>query len=194
VYLLTRRVLIQHWRDPSYVYGKIFVSTIIGLFTGFTFYSLGHSITDLTSRIFTCFILAIIPSCTVNAILPKFYSNMDLWLAREYPSRIYGWVAFSTAQIVAELPYAVMQAVVWFLLWYYPTGAPRDSGTAGYVFLMTVVFHVYQASWGQWICAWAPSYTVISNVRLHSIPLPLPILPSYPNILLSLHDQHHKST
>ncbi|KAF7681464.1 abc drug exporter [Alternaria burnsii] len=164
ILLLTKRVMRQYWRDPSYVYGKMFISTIIGIFNGFTFWQLGNSLTDMQNRVFSCFILTIIPSCIVNAILPKFYANMDLWLAREYPSRIYGWLAFTTAQIVAELPYALLQSAIYFLLWYYPAGLPSDSSTAGYVFLMILIFHIYQASWGQWICAWAPSYTVISNI------------------------------
>jgi ABC-type multidrug transport system permease subunit len=29
---------------------------------------------------------------------------------------------------------------------------------------MTMLFFLFQASWGQWICAFAPSFTVISNV------------------------------
>jgi ATP-binding cassette, subfamily G (WHITE), member 2, SNQ2 len=32
--MLTKRVFIQHWRDPSYLYGKLFVSVIIGIFNG----------------------------------------------------------------------------------------------------------------------------------------------------------------
>lgn len=66
--------------------------------------------------------------------------------------------------VVAEIPAAIVGAVVYFFLWYYPVGLPRDSATAGYVFLMTMLFFLFQASWGQWICAFAPSFTVISNV------------------------------
>jgi ATP-binding cassette subfamily G (WHITE) protein 2 (SNQ2) len=29
---------------------------------------------------------------------------------------------------------------------------------------MTLLFYLFQSSWGQWICAFAPSFTVISNV------------------------------
>jgi ABC-type multidrug transport system permease subunit len=89
---------------------------------------------------------------------------MALWQAREYPSRIYGWFAFTTAQVVAEVPWAILSAVIYFVIWYYPTGLPTDSSTAGYVFLMTMLFFLFQASWGQWITAFAPSFTVISNV------------------------------
>ncbi|KAF2087829.1 ABC drug exporter AtrF [Saccharata proteae CBS 121410] len=161
---LTKRTFVQYWRDPSYLYGKLFTSVIIGIFNGFTFYMLGNSTQDMQNRMFTAFLIIVFPPTIVNAVVPKFYSNMALWQARELPSRIYGWVAFSTAQVVCEIPPAIVGALVYWLLWYYPTGLPTDSATAGYVFLMTMLFFLFQASWGQWICAFAPSFTVISNV------------------------------
>ena len=163
-YLLTKRTFIQHWRDPSYLYSKLFVSVIIGIFNGFTFWQLDNSLASLQSRLFTPFIILLIPPTIVNGVLPKFYSARALWEARELPSRIYGWFAFCTAQVVAEIPMAIISSVVYFVLWYYPAGLPTDSSTAGYVFLMTMLWFFFQASWGQWICAFAPSFTVISNV------------------------------
>jgi ABC-type multidrug transport system ATPase subunit len=38
---LLRRTFRQYWRDPSYIYGKLFVAVIVGLFNGFTFWQLG---------------------------------------------------------------------------------------------------------------------------------------------------------
>lgn len=172
---LTKRTFTQYWRDPSYLYAKLFVSVIIGIFNGFTFYNLSESLASLQSRLFTPFLIILIPPTIVNGVLPKFYQNRALWEAREHPSRIYGWFAFCTAQIVTEIPAAIIGGLVYWLLWYYPTNLPRDSGTAGYVFLMSVLFFLFQASWGQWICAFAPSFTVISNV---SVPLPSILTPS----------------
>ena len=100
----------------------------------------------------------------VNAVVPKFFTNMALWQARELPSRIYGWVPFCTAQVVAEIPPAIVSAVIYWIIWYWATGLPTESSVSGYVFLMTMLFFLFQASWGQWICAFAPSFTVISNV------------------------------
>ncbi|KAL8708230.1 MAG: hypothetical protein Q9225_007636, partial [Loekoesia sp. 1 TL-2023] len=161
---LTRRMFTQHWRDPSYYYGKLFVAVIIGIFNGFTFYKLGRTVADLQDRMFTSFLIVIIPPTVVNAVVPKFYTNLALWLARENPSRIYNWFAFSTASVVTEIPISIISSVIYWLLWYWPTGLPTDSSSAGYVFLMTLLFFLFQASWGQWICAFAPSFTVISNV------------------------------
>ncbi|KAF2740492.1 ABC transporter-like protein [Polyplosphaeria fusca] len=162
--MLTKRLFVQYWRDPSYLYGKLFIAVIVGIFNGFTFYQLGSSIADLQNRMFTSFLIILVPPTIVNAVVPKFYTNMSIWQARELPSRIYGWFAFTTAQVVAEIPIAIVSSVLYWLLWYYPTGLPTDSATAGYVFLMTMLFYLFISSWGQWICAFAPSFTVISNV------------------------------
>ncbi|KAL8871620.1 MAG: hypothetical protein Q9174_002588, partial [Haloplaca sp. 1 TL-2023] len=161
---LTKRMFIQHWRDPSYYYGKLFVAFVIGIFNGFTYYSLGSAVADLQNRMFTSFLIIIFPPTVVNAVLPKFYGNLALWMARERPSRIYNWFAFCTASVVTEIPISIVSSVIYWLTWYYPTGLARDSSSAGYVFFMTMLFFLFTASWGQWICAFAPSFTVISNV------------------------------
>lgn len=162
-YELTMRTFRSYWRDPSYLYAKLFVSVMIGIFNGFTFYNLGDSVASLQERFFTSFLIIIIPPIIVNGVVPKFFQARALWEAREYPSRIYGWFAFCTAQVVAEIPAAVVGALIYWLLWYYPTNLPRDSETAGYMFLMTLLFYFFQSSWGQWICAFAPSFNIISN-------------------------------
>jgi hypothetical protein len=89
---------------------------------------------------FTSFLILLIPPTIVNAVVPKFYQNRALWEARELPSRIYGWVAFCTANVVAEIPIAILGATIYWALWYWPTGLPTDSSTSGYVFLMTMLF------------------------------------------------------
>ena len=162
--MLTKRMFTQHWRDPSYLYGKIFVAVIVGIFNGFTFWSLGNTIADMQNRMFSSFLIIIIPPTVVNSVLPKFFQNMALWQFRENPSRIYNWFAFCTASVVTEIPISIITSVIYWVLWYYPTGLPRDSSTAGYTFFMTMLFFLFQASWGQWICAFAPSFAVISNV------------------------------
>lgn len=162
--LLTKRMFVKQWRQPSYIYGKIFTSVTIGIFNGFTFYKLGNTVEDMQSRMFTAFWIVIIPPTVLNAILPKFFMERALWEAREYPSRIYGWFAFVTSSIVAEIPGALVAGLIYWALWYWPAGLPSDSATSGYSLLMVLLFFLFQSSWGQWICAFAPSFTVISNV------------------------------
>ncbi|VBB84819.1 Putative ABC transporter [Podospora comata] len=162
--LLTKRMFVHQWRQPSYLYGRLFTAVIVGIFNGFTFWKLGNTVADMQNRMFTCFLIIMIPATVLNAVLPKFYTNRMLWEAREHPSRIYGWVAFCTAEVLSEIPGSILAAVLYFLLWYFPTGLPTEASVAGYVFLMTLLFFLFMASWGQWICAWAPNFTVISNI------------------------------
>lgn len=113
---LTKRLFIHYWRDPSYLYGKLFVSVIVGIFNGFTFWQLGNSLVDMQDRMFTFFLILLIPPTIVNAVVPKFYQNRALWEARELPSRIYGWFAFCTANVVAEIPIAILGATIYWAL------------------------------------------------------------------------------
>ena len=162
--LLTKRMFLSQWRDPSYIYSKLFVSVIIGIFIGFTFFRLPHTVAALQDRLFVSFLILLIPPTIVNGVVPKFYMARALWEARELPSRIYGWVAFCTAAVVTEIPAAIVGGTIYYCLFYFPSGLPTEASSAGYVYLMTVLFFLFQASWGQWICAFAPSFTVISNV------------------------------
>ncbi|KAJ5764734.1 ABC-2 type transporter-domain-containing protein [Penicillium odoratum] len=163
-WLLTRRLFIQYWRDPSYYYSRLFVNVILGIFNGFTFWQLGSSVASMQNRMFTVALIALIPPVIVNSVVPKFYQNRALWETRELPSRIYGYMAFCTANIVCEIPIAIISGTIYWLLWYFPVGFSSSPSTAGYVYLMTIMFSLFQASWGQWICAFAPSYAVVSNL------------------------------
>ena len=75
---LLRRTFTQYWRDPSYIYGKLFVAVIVGIFNGFTFWQLGYSIIDMQNRMFTSFLILTLPPTVVNAVVPKFFQNMAL--------------------------------------------------------------------------------------------------------------------
>ena len=118
----------------------------------------------MQNRMFTSFMIVLIPPTIVNAVVPKFFQNLALWEAREHPSRTYGWIAYCTASVVTEIPSAIASGTLYWVLWYWATGLPTDASTSGYVYLMCILFFIFISSWGQWICAFAPSYTVISNV------------------------------
>lgn len=48
--LLTKRMLLNQWRKPAYIYSKIWVHVIQAILVGFTFFQLGTSPIDLQSR------------------------------------------------------------------------------------------------------------------------------------------------
>ncbi|GKT83718.1 ABC drug exporter [Colletotrichum tofieldiae] len=171
--LLTKRMFVQHWREPQYLYSRVFVHTVMGIFNGFTFWMLGNDIASMQNRMFSAIILILTllltqrqlrPPTVVNSVVLKFFQNRDLWEDRELPSRTYGWVAFCTANVVCEIPMAVVSATIYWLLWYFPVGYPATASVAGYTYLMVLVWSLFQSSWGQWISAFGPSYSTISNI------------------------------
>lgn len=151
-FLLTKRVSRQYWRTPEYPYSRLYASFLHAVFNGFTFFQPGNSITDMQSRMFSCFLVLMLVPEFMNATSMRFIGNRDIWENREYPSRIYGWVAFTVAQVVSELPYALVGSFIFYLLFYFPVGLPLGL-PAGYTFLMILFFHLFATSWGQWVGA-----------------------------------------
>lgn len=152
VFFLTQRTMRQFWRSPEYPYSRLYASFLHALINGLTYLQIGNSTTDLQSKAFSCFLVLMLVPEFINAISMRFIMNRDLWKAREGPSGAYGWVAFCTAQIVSEIPYAIISAVVFFILYYFTVGLPLGFA-AGYTFLMFFLFFLFATSWGQWIAA-----------------------------------------
>jgi ABC-type multidrug transport system permease subunit len=64
-------------------------------------------------------------------IMPLFVEQRSLYEARERPSKAYSWTAFLLAQILVEIPWQVLVAVISFVSWYYPIGLYRNAIEAG---------------------------------------------------------------
>mgnify|MGYP001558358396 FL=1 len=50
-------------------------------------------------------------------MMPLFCTKRALYEARERPSKTYSWQAFMTAQILVELPWQTLMAVISFFCW-----------------------------------------------------------------------------
>ena len=152
IILLTKRTSRQFWRSPGYPYSRLYACFVHALINGLTYLQIGNSATDMQSKAFSCFLIIMLVPDFINGISMRFIMNRDLWNARERPSGIYGWVAFCTAQILSEIPYAVIGSVIFYVLYYYLVGLPLGF-SAGYSFLMVFLFITFVTSWGQWIGA-----------------------------------------
>ncbi|CAG8047287.1 unnamed protein product [Penicillium olsonii] len=151
-FLLTQRTGRQFWRTAEYPYSRLYSSFLHALINGLTYLQIGNSTTDMQSKAFSCFLVLMLVPEFINAISMRFILNRDIWLAREGPSGVYGWLSFCTAQIVSEIPYTVVGSVVFFVLYYFIVGLPLGFA-AGYSFLMFFLFFLFATSWGQWIAA-----------------------------------------
>lgn len=93
---------------------------------------------------FSVFFILFLCNAIVNVILARYFFASLYWQFREGPSHAYGWVAFVTSTILAEIPGAILVTVLYFLIWYFPSGLPLNQ--AGYIFLFLLTYEIFQVS------------------------------------------------
>ena len=121
------RVFSQYWRTPVYIYSKIALCSLTALYIGFSFFHAQNSIQGLQNQMFSIFMLMTIFGNLVQQIMPHFVTQRSLYEVRERPSKSYSWKAFMAANIVVELPWNTLMAVLIFVCWYYPIGLYRNT-------------------------------------------------------------------
>ncbi|KAL8736867.1 MAG: hypothetical protein Q9181_002258 [Wetmoreana brouardii] len=167
-WLLTIRIMRNQWRNPPYMYSKIWVHVVSAILVGLTFFQLGTGPQDLQNRSFSVFFMVFLVNAIVNTILIRFFLARLYWEFREGPSKIYSWVVLCNASILAEMPGALVCGVVYYLLWYFPSGLPLGED-AGYVFLAVLTYEVFQVLLGLLMMATSPDLGVAGNVLVFMI-------------------------
>lgn len=123
----TYRVFQQYWRTPSYIYSKAALCTLSALFIGFIFFNAPLTQQGLQNQMFSIFLLFTIFGQLVQQIMPHFVTQRSLYEVRERPSKTYSWKAFMISNIVVELPWNGLMAVIIFFCFYYPIGLYNNA-------------------------------------------------------------------
>jgi ATP-binding cassette, subfamily G (WHITE), member 2, PDR len=94
----------------------------------------------------------------VSQILPNFVLQRSIYEARERPAKTYSWLVFLLSNILVELPWNSLMAVLVFVTWYYPIGFYRNADTAvaehgGTMFLLIWVYFMYSTTFAYLIQA-----------------------------------------
>jgi len=124
---VTVRVYQQYWRTPSYIYSKTILCGLSGLFIGFSLYNTPNTQQGLQNQMFSIFMLFTIFGQLVQQIMPHFVTQRALYEVRERPSKAYSWKAFMIANIVVEIPWNTLMAVLIYFCWYYPIGLYKNA-------------------------------------------------------------------
>lgn len=124
---VTFRVFQQYWRTPSYIYAKTTLCVMSSIFIGFSFFKAKNSIQGLQNQMFAIFMLMTIFGQLVQQIMPHFVTQRSLYEVRERPSKAYSWKAFMLSNIIVELPWNSLMALLIFLCWYYPIGLYKNA-------------------------------------------------------------------
>ncbi|KAL7416336.1 putative ATP-binding cassette transporter [Mrakia frigida] len=156
---IVARTLKGFWRMPDYGYTRLFSHLSISLITSLTFLNLGSSVQDLQYRVFAIFIATVLPAIIISQVEPTYIMSRQTF-NREASSRMYSSIVFSTSQLIAEMPYSILCAVGFFVLFYFPMGFQSASDRAGYHFFMILVTEIYSVTLGQAVAAISPSIVV----------------------------------
>ena len=163
VYSVTKRSFISYWRSPDYLVGKFMLHIFTGLFNTFTFYHVGEAQIDLQSRLFSVFMTLVISPPLIQQLQPKYLQLRQIYESREQKSKIYSWVAFTTAAVLPELPYSILAGSIYYQCWWWgAVGRHRNTFQNGYTWMMLMLFEMFYVSFGQAIASFAPNELLAS--------------------------------
>ncbi|KIV78697.1 hypothetical protein PV11_06318 [Exophiala sideris] len=166
-----KRVFEQYWRTPSYIYSKLALCTLSGLFVGFSFFKAKNTQQGLQNQMFGIFMLMTIFGQLVQQIMPLFVTQRALYEVRERPSKAYSWKAFMMSNILVELPWAALCALLIFVTWYYPIGLYQNAEPTNAVhergalmFLLILTFLLFASTFAHLAIAGIPDAETGGNI------------------------------
>ncbi|KAK2777591.1 multidrug resistance protein cdr1 [Colletotrichum kahawae] len=171
--MCTKRVFQQYWRTPSYIYSKLILSGGTSLFIGVSFYKAELTMQGLQSQMFSIFMLLVVFAFLVYQTMPNFILQREQYEARERASRAYSWYVFMLVNIIVELPWNTLAALVIFFPFYYLVGMyrnaiPTDAVTerGGLMFLLVWAFMLFESTFADMVVAGVPTAEIGATLSL----------------------------
>ncbi|KAI2771809.1 ABC-2 type transporter-domain-containing protein [Daldinia loculata] len=160
---VVKRSFVAYWRSPNYIMGKMILHIFTGLFNTFTFWRLGDASIDMQSRLFSIFMNLTISPPLIQQLQPVFLNSRNIFQSRENNAKIYSWVAWTTAAVLAEIPYAIVGGAIYYNCWWWGLMGYKMTGfPSGFTFLCMMIFELYYVSFGQAIAAFSPNQLLAS--------------------------------
>ncbi|KAH8789417.1 AtrD, ABC-transporter [Hyaloscypha sp. PMI_1271] len=171
LWTVTVRVFEQYWRTPSYLYSKTALCVAVGLFIGLSFWQSPNSLQGMQNQLFSIFMMLVVFTNICQQIMPQFVTQRDLYEARERPSKTYSWKVFILSNIIVEMPWNTLMAVLLYFGWYYPTGLYRNAvptgetaSRGGLMFLFLWSFMMFAGTYTEFIIAGIDTAENAANV------------------------------
>ncbi|KKZ67843.1 ATP-binding cassette, subfamily G (WHITE), member 2, PDR [[Emmonsia] crescens] len=157
--VVLRRTFKHYWRSPVYIWSKTILITLSTIYLGFSFKA-DNTIQGMTNQLWSIFML-FIPFININEqIMPMFLPQRALFEARERPSKIYRWTTFILSNVIVELFWNTLMAVLMYLCWYYPIGFVQntmedDQASRGFlVFLLLWTYMLFTSTIAHFAITW----------------------------------------
>ena len=130
-----------------------------------------NSLQGLQNQLFAVFMLLTIFSNFCQQIMPHFVTQRALYEARERPSKTYSWQAFILSNIIVEIPWNSLMAVLIFVGWYYPIGLRQNAVEADQVaergalmFLLILAFLIFAGTFTSMVTAGIETAEAAGNI------------------------------
>ncbi|GAA6062867.1 hypothetical protein JCM10212_000789 [Sporobolomyces blumeae] len=153
---VSERTFKAFYRSPDYGFTRLFNHISISLLVGLTFLNLDNSAASLQQKVFGDFFITVIPAVIISQVEPMFILSRMTFI-RESSSKMYSPIVFALSQLAAEMPYSVLCAIAFYLLFYFPIGFNTSSDRAGYAFAMILATELFAVTLGQAVAALAPT-------------------------------------
>ncbi|KAF2257929.1 putative ABC multidrug transporter [Lojkania enalia] len=104
-----------------------FSTQLLSLLIGFSLFKAKNTQQGLQNQMFGVFMFLFIILQLIFQIIPTFVLQRTLYEARERQSKTYSWQVFLLSNILVEMLWNSIMAVLCFLVWYYPVGFYRNA-------------------------------------------------------------------
>ncbi|KAH7020916.1 ABC-2 type transporter [Microdochium trichocladiopsis] len=182
-----RRMNLSLWRSPNYLFTRVFNHVAIAILTGLTYLQLDDSRASLQNKVFVMFQITVLPALVMTQAEVMWVIKRAIFF-REQSSKMYSSLTFTVTMIVAEMPYSILCAVLFFLPLYYMPGFQYESVRAGYQFFMILITELFAITLGQVLAAISPSafiacqydpFIVITFALFCGVTIPYPQMPGF---------------
>ncbi|KAG2177325.1 hypothetical protein INT43_007982 [Umbelopsis isabellina] len=163
-WLVYKRMNVSWWRSPTYNVGRLFNVLFVGLISGFSFWKLGNTASDMQNRMFCVFTTLIMSNSLIILAQPRFMQERN-WFRREYASKYYSWGPFALTCLLVEIPYIIVLAAVFLFCFYWTAGLQTASDRIGYFYILFVVFLVLAVSLGFMIASVSSTPTMAAVIN-----------------------------
>ncbi|ORY61605.1 ABC-2 type transporter-domain-containing protein [Pseudomassariella vexata] len=185
--VVIKRTNLSFWRSPNYLFTRLFNHIVIAILTGLTFLQLDDSRASLQYKVFVTFQVTVLPALVISQVEVMYHIKRIIFF-REQSSKMYNSFTFATSMVLAELPYSIMCAIVFFIPLYYIPGFQFESSRAGYQFFMVLITELFSVSLGQLLAALTPSafissqfdpFIIITFALFCGVTIPAPQMPGF---------------
>ena len=148
IILLANRHLLTQWRNPSYSFMRLSASIGVSLYMGILFISdksmIEGAVLSIGAIFFFVFVLVIPMQATV---VPLIEDRAVLY--REATSGLYTRFSYGLGQVLADIPFHALNALLMFVCFYFIVDFRREADLIGYFILLLFLANWVVMSIGQ---------------------------------------------